>query len=622
MLDRLAVIAVAASVIVAAPCAAPARARTRVPPPTLPAPPPTPAEVVAKAHALRDDGRPAEAETVLRAALEAAPEDVPLLAELGEALSDQGRDDEAIQSYEKIVSVDPDAVGPRLRLADLYLYTDRPDAALEHYLQVQAARPGDPALRRKVADILLSMDRTADAVPHLVAYLDAVPGDIEARRTLYKAYLWTDQTAQAIETLKTIVDTHPEDLDASRELAERYVDQSDEASAIALYERILEARPDDAVSRRALGELYEWNDAPSKALDQYEAFLQTTPYDSEIRGRAMQLAVDLGLGGRAKRHAEVLGMADPRSRDLARDLMLVDTGFGTSLAAEYWFFSDSDDFFHHAVGPRFRYGFGDEYGVGAKYTFHWLNGPDAGASPVIMGHQGELFADARLPWDILLEGAVAVTWYDTNWTSINALLSLTKDFADGSIRLFGERIDWLTTAGDVRNEVVGNGAGLELGWEFWYPLFVTVGGEYTYLQSPSLGGNHRGLVEGGFGVIAYPNPRIEVAYQYNIEMYDRTDPTFSYFARDHYQSHGPMASIRHPVTHWFLYGADLHLWHVVEDSTSTHPTLLLTYGAELVFRPGVQHLIRAAYHRTDTLSGFASSVYRENVLTASYTFEF
>lgn len=579
-------------------------------------------EVVRQAHSLREEGRAAEAEAMLRKALEASPEDPALLAELGEALVDVGREDEALSCYERLVSIRPDDINARMRLADLYLFRDHPDAALAHYMNVLNAKPNDPGVRRKVADILIAMDRNADAIPHLIAYLEAVPGDIETIHTLYKLYLWTDQQARAIETLKSLFEQNPQDLEIARELAERYVDMADEKNAIAIYERILKHHPNDAASLRALGELYEWNDAPRKALDLYEAYLAIEPFDAEIRGRAMQIAVDLGLGNRAKHHAEVLGMADPRSRELSRSIMLVDTGFGTAIGAEYTFFSDSNDFYHHVVGPRFRYAINDNVGVGARYAFHLLEGPLGNVTQQVMGHQGELFADARLSWEVLLEGSVSVTWYDLNWTSVNAFVAATKDFAEGFVRIFAERSDWLTTNNDVDKRVVANGAGLSFMWDFWSPMYLTLSGEYNYLESTG-NDNHRGLIEGGLGVVAYENPRVEVAYEYSIEMYHLTNQAdFTYFVREHYQMHGPMVSIRHPVTHWFLYAADLHLWHAIEDSSASAPTLLLTYGAELVLRPELSHLINLAYHRTDTIVGTSSTVYRENVLMASYTYEF
>ena len=593
-----------------------------------------PVEAVRRAHTLRDEGHAGEAEPLLRTVVEQAPDNLPALVELAETLTDLDRDDDAMHLYERIVAMQPDDATTRMRLADFYLFKDQPDAALGHYMVVLNARPNDPSLHQKVAQILMAMDRTADAVPHLKAYCDAVPGDVDARKELYKAYLWTDDVASAMAMLRQIVAEHPEDLDSTRELAERMVDKSDEKGAIELYERLVERNPTDSPARRELGELYEWNDAPRKALDQYEAYLELKPFDSEIRGRALQLSVDLGLGNRAKSHADVLGVADPRSRELSRQMMLVETGLGTSLGAEYAFFNNNNQFFHHEVGPRFRYGIGEDIGVGARYAFHLVKGPQSYVTPAVeppggpatgqaMGHTGEVFADFRLPWDLLLQAGVAVTWWDTHWTSVGALLALTKDFGEASITLSGQRAEYLTTFGDLDFKVMGNTAALDVAWEFWYPMFVTLGGEYTYLQASGLPANHRLMGQVGLGVVAYDDPRVEVAYEYDIEAFTKTSPDqFSYFVRNHYQRHGPAISLRHPVLHWLLYGFDVHLWHIPEDSTSTFPTMQLTYGAELVMRPGGDNLIKLAYHRTDTIVGYSSSLYNENVLTVSYTYEF
>jgi tetratricopeptide (TPR) repeat protein len=597
-------------------------------PAAAPEPGPAPAEAVAKAKAMRDDGHPADAEALLRPVLAAAPDDPAVAAELSTDLADQGRDDEALRLQERVVALRPDDADARLRVADLYLALGHRDTALDQYLLVLASRPQDPGLHRRVADLLMAMDRTAEAVPHLEAYVAAVPGDVDARKDLYHAYLWTDRTEDAMKTLAAVVADHPEDVDSARELAERCVDRSDEKQAIVLYQKVVAARPADAGARKALAQLYEWTDRPRDALREYEAVLAARPFDGEARVRAAQLSVDLGLGTKARRHVALLGTDDPSGRTAARALLLLDSASGTALSADYTFFQNFDGFWHHQLGARFQYGITDDYAVGVRYAFHLLSGPTfqaggQGPNGSAMGHTAGAFASLHLPADFLLELDASVTRYDTGWTSGAAMLALSREFGPVSLTLTGQRADVLSTFGDVQSKVTSNGAGLAVYAEPWGPLFLEVAGEYGYYASPDLPGNHRLAGSAEFGVVALQEPRIEVAYSYDIEHFSNFEQSlFSYFVRDHYQMHGPRVSLRHAPLHWLMYGADIQLWHVIEDSTASQPALMLTYGAQIAVRPGVHHRIAVSYHRTDTITGNVDALYRENVLTASYTFEF
>jgi len=76
-------------------------------------------------------------------------------------------------------------------------------------------------------------------------------------------------------------------------------------------------------------------------------------------------------------------------------------------------------------------------------------------------------------------------------------------------------------------------------------------------------------------------------------------------------------AIEHTVVPYFQYGADIRLWHAVSEDA-----LFLTYGASVAFRVAWKHLLRVAFHRTDTVYGTTKSLYNENLLTAGYVFEF
>ncbi|NOZ00825.1 MAG: hypothetical protein GXP54_02920, partial [Deltaproteobacteria bacterium] len=169
----------------------------------------------------------------------------------------------------------------------------------------------------------------------------------------------------------------------------------------------------------------------------------------------------------------------------------------------------------------------------------------------------------------------------------------------------------------IADKVVANTAGLELYIVPIEKLFISLSGEYSWLNSAArLNDNNRIFGEAAIGYVIFDLPRLEATYTYSIEHFtDRSSR--NYFNPAHYQTHGPGLVFRHPVTTWFIYGLDLHLMHAVNDSS-----LLLTYGANIGFHPGGSHHFTISYLRTDTIYGTTSSLFSENVLRAAYTYEF
>lgn len=577
--------------------------------------------VVDRARGLREAGDPARAEALLREAAAADPSDAAVLLEWSRALADLGREEEALRACERAVALRPDDTDARSWLAELYLRREQPDSALEHDLIVLRERPQDLATRKRVAQVLVWLDRNEEAIPHLEAYVAAVPGDLEGLKTLYRLYLWTDRAEQALQTLERVVAQDPADREAALELARRYVDLDRFSKAIAVYERLRERDPKDADATCALGSLYEWTDVPRKALDAHEACLALRPFDSEARERALALSLDLGHGRQARAHARVLGLSGAAYDEAARRALLEQAGHGSALGVDFLWFNDRLGFDHVAVGPWGSVGLGDDVTIGARYRFHWLRGhPDLdGNLPEVarIGHEAGLFGEVKVADGWTLDLSAWVTHYDSPWTSFNARVEQRADFDRVSLSVFGERADNLTTAGAVEDRVVLNTGGLTLYWNPWRGLFFDLAGEGSYLNPD---GNARLYGWAAAGTVILDMPRLEASYTYSIEHFrDHMEggAIRSYFNPRAYQTHGPSASFRHPVTMWFLYGLDLRLWHAVRDDA-----LLATVGVLVGFRPGDRHSLDLAFRRTDTLVGTAGALYQENVLTASYVFEF
>jgi tetratricopeptide (TPR) repeat protein len=567
--------------------------------------------------ALRDAGTPAAALALIEPLAIQNPENWLLLAALADTLEDLEQPQRALTLYQKVVFLDPQNIGSRTRLAELLLGQNQKDSALEQYFIIAAARPFDPLIRKRTADLLIEADRTDAAIVHLEAYLKAVPNDDAAMRTLHSLYLWNDKLEDAMRVLKLLVERNPGDIGLERQLAERYLDQGNEKEAIKHYSRVVKADRQDAAALSTLGMLYEWNSMPAEALKAYEQYLVLRPFDSEIRVRALTLSSDMGLGRKARLHAQMVRAGDPRYADLARDIVISDTGFNSYVAMDYTFYNENGKFRFHQVGPRVSIGVTDWASVGAYYNFRYHEDLARTTQKPVMGHQIGAFASLNLPAGIMLTLDGSYIYYDTGRSSGNAGLTLSKEFENLTLTAFFERKDILSSMGDIIDSVVSNDIGLAIYTSPWDRMIVTAeisGGVYDDNNS-----HVAGTV--GLGVRIVRSPSLELMYNYTIEhfKFDAKANNLSYFAPDLYHVHGPQLTFTHPVNHWFTYGLMAEVLHAYGYGDNA---LLFSGRAEFIFRPGLHHLIKTSYQGTVEMWGKAASGYQDNLLLFRYAYEF
>jgi predicted Zn-dependent protease len=580
-----------------------------------------PTVATTQARALRDAGKPAEAEAILRPYLATSPVDADVRVELAQSLSDQSKDAEAVSQWEEVLRARPEDDNARLRLADIYLGLDQADSALEQYQAVLGRNPNDPALRRRTGMLLVDLDRGAEAVAHLEAYSVLVPGDDEVMNVLEKLYRWNDRPDLAIRILERRIDLHPGDIDAVRQLAESCVDLGNEKKAIDLYQKVVMARPDDLEARHALGELYEWNGAPTRALEQYDAYLKARPFDSEVRARSLSLSSDLGLGSEARMHGYFLRSTDPRFQSRAREAILADTGFGSWAGVEYDFYNELNNLTRHLAGPRAQYRLNNIVTLGLWYQFRHLSGPsivDGNPKSTVMGHAVGVFSNLSLPLEFKLSLGASFAHYDTGFNSGNGFLNLSRDFGPVNLSLQAERTDLLSSVGDVQTKVVSNDMTLGIDTEPVDRFLMHFSGTWGYYSDK----NQRLAAGAGVGWRPLDSPRIELWYEYMYNHFkdpETSNPDISYFAPLNYQRHGPMATMMHAVTTWFAYGLDLHLWHVYD---SGEQSIRIESGAKVTLRPALHHLIQLSYLRTDAVWSSSSAKYRDQQGTFTYAYEF
>jgi tetratricopeptide (TPR) repeat protein len=201
--------------------------------------------VESRAHIFRRLGRLPEAETILKQAVAAYPEDTGLRRALGLVFSTLGRHEQAIEQLEKSIDLKPDSVELKYGLANVldkagqykkgirimeqvlvhdpdnvdalnfvgYALADRGlelDRALSFLERAHAAKPQDGYIADSVGWALFKLGRLEEAVEKLELASDLTPDEPVILEHLGDAYLETGRKAEALGAYEHARRSHPE----------------------------------------------------------------------------------------------------------------------------------------------------------------------------------------------------------------------------------------------------------------------------------------------------------------------------------------------------------------------------------------------------------------------------
>jgi predicted Zn-dependent protease len=110
-----------------------------------------------------EEGKPRDAVTHLRVALESLPHDPKVRAELALALDESGERDLAVSEYRGLIADRPSDISPYLRLAELYERMGRDYDAEDVLEALVAAVPSSPLGWVRLAQLYERRDETAKA---------------------------------------------------------------------------------------------------------------------------------------------------------------------------------------------------------------------------------------------------------------------------------------------------------------------------------------------------------------------------------------------------------------------------------------------------------------------------
>jgi tetratricopeptide (TPR) repeat protein len=165
-------------------------------------------DLVAQANAglaqlLLKEKKFAEAEPLLRSALDRDPRDAGLTAQLATALLGQGKNDEALPVIESLRALEPDNPAVDQMLADAYVQAGHPEKADPVYARMARAHPENEDILAEQGENLIREKRYPEAQQVLEKAVHLKANDGDAWGALAFAYSENKQYEAALQALST-----------------------------------------------------------------------------------------------------------------------------------------------------------------------------------------------------------------------------------------------------------------------------------------------------------------------------------------------------------------------------------------------------------------------------------
>jgi serine/threonine protein kinase/tetratricopeptide (TPR) repeat protein len=200
-------------------------------------------------------GRTAEAISVLKHALEVAPNSDEAYSRLGWAYLNSGRSDEALQSFQKAVEINPYYWMNYLVLGNAYYQIGNFTKAVEFYHKIIELDPDNPLAYNNLGAVLLQSGRFEEAVAPLQKALQFSP-DGQAYSNLGIAYFYIKKYEKAVQMVPNS-DMFVGNLAEAYDLAgQKERGLSTFEKAIALAYQALQVNPRDAIIKGRLSLWY------------------------------------------------------------------------------------------------------------------------------------------------------------------------------------------------------------------------------------------------------------------------------------------------------------------------------------------------------------------------------
>jgi tetratricopeptide (TPR) repeat protein len=279
-----------------------------------------PSPELTKAEGLIQAKNYAEAESLLRKAIEKDPGNYVAWFDLGFVENALGKTDDSIAAYRKSVSAKPDVFESNLNLglqlakagqpdAEQFLRAatqlkptshaaegkarawlslahvlepTKPDEAVAAYRQAATLQPKDPEPHLSAGLLLEKQNQFSDGEAEYKQALALDPASSDAITGLANIYMRGRRFPEAAAQLRKLVAAHPELVAAHVQLGRVLAADSKPDDAIAELETAAKLAPADVSVQRDLADLYTTTGKPEKAEAEYRALLSAHSDDAEL----------------------------------------------------------------------------------------------------------------------------------------------------------------------------------------------------------------------------------------------------------------------------------------------------------------------------------------------------
>lgn len=227
--------------------------------------------------ALHQENYP-EAETALRKAVKADPQNAEYICNLASSILKQERIDEAIQLYEEAIKYNPEHKEARIGLANALHEKGDPEASITYFEDAVKRAPDAPGPLSHLGKALIDAKKHKEAVATLFKALELQINFAPAHTNLGIAFQGMNMLDEALECHKTSLLLDPTDIHAQNKIAETYIKRKEYDKAHEHYEHVIGLAPKDPNSYTKLASSMFFNqDRYEEAIELFHKALEINP---------------------------------------------------------------------------------------------------------------------------------------------------------------------------------------------------------------------------------------------------------------------------------------------------------------------------------------------------------
>ena len=217
-------------------------------------------------------GKPAEAESRFRHAVEVQPMEADGVRGLAESLEAQKKP-EAVGAYRQYLELRPNDAEARARFIRVLMDQGQNDEAVAELDRTDAGKPSVPSLKLR-ADIQIAQKKWKEAVSTLQQAVALAPNDAQLRGGLGRTYLQLRDFPNSEKELKSAIQIDTKNVDYWKDLSSTYYLSKDYPAALAALDRIDKLETPGAGSWFIRALCYDSLNQPKPALQAYQKFLE------------------------------------------------------------------------------------------------------------------------------------------------------------------------------------------------------------------------------------------------------------------------------------------------------------------------------------------------------------